>query len=391
MGKQLYRWIKDNLFNTWYNAVISVFLLFFLTRVFSSLLSWFFSVGWGVIPQNLKLILTGSYPEMQLWRIWALLIIIGFLAGVSYSLFERFPKTAFLLITVPCALIILKFSSSVRIFLLLVSISQIIGYLLGKYIGGKKSKFIVIIGWILFVPLMYLFVNGITDQNGFLPVVKTNLWGGLMLSLVISITSIILSFILGLFLALGRRSDLPVVRYFCIGVIEVVRGVPLITLLFLGYLVLPLALPRSMSLGVLLRAMTGIILFHAAYMAENIRGGFQGVPRTQFEAAYAMNFSKVQALVLIILPQVLKNIIPVLVNSFTGMVKDTSLVSIIGLLDLVGISTAIAANPRYMKDSQQVLLFLSLIYFILCFSISRTSRKIEASMNTSTTRIKNER
>lgn len=179
--------------------------------------------------------------------------------------------------------------------------------------------------------------------------------------MLISITSIIFSFIIGLMLALGRRSELPVIKYFSIGVIETIRGVPLITLLFLGYLVLPLALPSSVTPGVLIRAMSGIILFHSAYMAESIRGGFQGLPKTQYEAAYAMNFNKFQSLVLIILPQVIKNIIPILVNSLTGMVKDTSLISIIGLLDPVGISTAIAANPKYLGDSPQVLLFLSQI------------------------------
>jgi len=389
MIKKTLTWIKENFFNTWYNAVISVLLSFFLTRVSLTLLSWLFSVNWDVIPQNMKLILTGAYPTEQLWRIWLILYIAAFLAGVSYSLLKNgLSGTPLLLIVVPCVLAVLISATSVRVSLLLISTFQIGGYYLGKYFAKGKSKLIAAVGWIMFVPLIYLFVNGATKAGGILPIVKTNLWGGLLLSIIISLTSIILSFFLGLFLALGRRSELPVVRYFCIGVIEIIRGVPLITILFLGYLILPLALPSSMNLGVLLRAMAGIVLFHAAYMAENIRGGFQGVPKTQYEAAYSMNFNKFQSLVLVILPQVLKNIIPVLVNSFTGMVKDTSLISIIGLLDLVGISTAIAANPKYMRDSQQVLLFLSVIYFILCFSISRTSRKIEASMNNNNTEIK---
>lgn len=382
MKNKYFEWVKNNLFNTWYNAVITVLAFLFLFKITKSMTLWFASVSWEVIPVNLKLILTGSYPVEALWRIWVILGTASFLAGVSYSFLKKgISKTVVILIIAPGTLALLSFSATSRIWLLSLSLLQIFGYLIARYIGGEKSKPIILIGWIMFLPFMYLFVSGITGPEGFLPVVKTNFWGGLLLSMLISITSIIFSFIIGLMLALGRRSELPVIKYFSIGVIEGIRGVPLITLLFLGYLVLPLALPSSLSPGVLIRAMSGIILFHAAYMAESFRGGFQGLPKTQYEAAYAMNFNKFQSLVLIIIPQVIKNIIPILVNSLTGMVKDTSLISIIGLLDLVGISTAISANPKYLGDSPQVLLFLSAIYFLLCFSISQTSRKMEAGMN----------
>ena len=382
MKNKYFEWVKDNLFNTWYNAVITVLAFLFLFKITKSMTLWFASVSWEVIPVNLKLILTGSYPADELWRIWFIIITASFLAGISYSFLKKgISKTVVILIIAPGILALLDFSSTSRIWLLSLSLLQISGYLIARYIGREKTKPVILIGWIMFLPFMYLLVSGITGPGGFLPVVKTNFWGGLLLSMLISITSIIFSFIIGLMLALGRRSELPIIKYFSIGVIESIRGVPLITLLFLGYLVLPLALPSSLSPGVLIRAMSGIVLFHSAYMAESIRGGFQGLPKTQYEAAYAMNFNKFQSLVLIILPQVIKNIIPVLVNSLTGMVKDTSLISIIGLLDLVGISTAITANPKYMGDSPQVLLFLSAIYFLLCFSISQTSRKIEAGMN----------
>ncbi|RKX86154.1 MAG: amino acid ABC transporter permease [Spirochaetes bacterium] len=382
MKNKYFEWINNNLLNTWYNTIITIFVSFFLFKITKSMILWFSSVSWEVIPRNLKLILTGSYPVGELWRIWVILGVAAFLAGVSYSLLKKgITGTALFLIIIPGSFAFLNFSSGSRIWLIILSILQIFGYLFARYIAGEKSKTVIIIGWVLFLPFMYLFISGFTSSEGILPIVKTNYWGGLLLSMLISITSIIFSFIIGLMLALGRRSELPVIKYFSIGVIETIRGVPLITLLFLGYLVLPLALPSSVTPGVLIRAMSGIILFHSAYMAESIRGGFQGLPKTQYEAAYAMNFNKFQSLVLIILPQVIKNIIPILVNSLTGMVKDTSLISIIGLLDLVGISTAIAANPKYLGDSPQVLLFLSVIYFILCFSISQTSRKIEAGMN----------
>jgi general L-amino acid transport system permease protein len=205
--------------------------------------------------------------------------------------------------------------------------------------------------------------------------------------MIIALTAIMLSFPVGLLLALGRRSSMRFVSFFCTFIIEVIRGVPLITILFIGYLIVPLALPASMNPSVFSRAMIGIILFHAAYMAENFRGGLQGIPRTQYEAAASLNLSNFKTMVFIVLPQVLKRMIPVLVSAFTGILKDTSLISIIGLLDLIGISTAIGSNPRYMTDSTQVLIFMAGIYFILCYSISAASVRIEETLGvTKTTR-----
>lgn len=383
-GQRVYAvrsWAKKNLFSSWYNTLLTCVIGFFLFNVLKMFIPWGVSADWRVIPMNLKIIMTGAYPRQELWRIWTLLGYIVFLGSYSYSHAGGGVRTkGMILITVlPAALSIVMHEPGTKAGLISLSLLLVTGLILGRlFVQSRHTKRIVTAGWVGLIPLMFLLVGGCTGPEGILPVVATNYWGGLLLSLIIAVTTVITAFPLGLLLALGRRSRLIVFRWFSIAVIEIIRGVPLITLLFLGYLILPMALPANIRPGVLLRAMAGIILFHSAYMAENIRGGFQGVPKTQFEAAYSMGFNNFQSLVLIILPQVIRNIIPVLVSSFTSMIKDTSLISIIGLLDLIGISTAIGANPEFMHDSQQVILFMSLIYFILCFSISRASRKIES-------------
>jgi general L-amino acid transport system permease protein len=171
----------------------------------------------------------------------------------------------------------------------------------------------------------------------------------------------------------------------CLLFIEIIRGVPLVTILFVGYLIFPMALPRSLSPSVFVRALAGIVMFHSAYLAEDFRGGLQGISRTQYEAAHSLNLNGIQTMVFVILPQVFKRMIPILVNRFTNALKDTSLVSIIGMLDLIGVSTSIVSNPKYLNGSAQVLIFEGLIYFVLCFSISRASRRIEAKLGVSTT------
>jgi general L-amino acid transport system permease protein len=254
-------------------------------------------------------------------------------------------------------------------------------YFLGSLISKRKLTQVIGLGWVLLMPFSFIIIRGF---GGFLPIVKPNLWGGLLLSLLISLTSIFLSLPIGLLLALGRRSKMKFIRVVCTVIIEVVRGVPLITILFIGYLILPMALPASWTPSVFIRALAGVVMFHSAYMAESFRGGLQGISVTQYEAAKSLNIGTVKTMFLIILPQVLKRMIPILVNSFTSALKDTSLISIIGMLDLIGISTSIVSNPKYLTGSAQVLFFEGLIYFILCFSISKGSMVLEKRLGINT-------
>jgi general L-amino acid transport system permease protein len=178
-------------------------------------------------------------------------------------------------------------------------------------------------------------------------------------------------------LALGRRSSLPAIRWVSVTYIEVIRGVPLVTILFMASVMVPLFLPSGFRIDRVLRAMVGIILFTSAYLAENVRCGLQAIPRGQFEAAQAVGLSGFHTMVLIILPQALRTVIPVIMGLFIALFKDTSLVTTIGLLELLGISRSILAQPRYVGYQREVYLFISLIYWVISYFMSYVSRRLE--------------
>ena len=227
-----------------------------------------------------------------------------------------------------------------------------------------------------FPPLAWLLLAG--GAFGLAPV-DTALWGGLMLSLSISVLGMLAALPLGILLALGRRSRLPVARWFSIGVIEFWRGVPLITVLFMASVVLPLFLPEGLSPDKLLRAWIGMALFYGAYAAEAVRGGLQAVPRGQTEAAAALGLGPWLITTRIVLPQALTHAIPGLVNTFINLLKDSTLLMIIGLFDLLGIVQAAATDPAWLGHSPEGYFFVGAIFWVLCFSMSRYSRGLEKS------------
>jgi general L-amino acid transport system permease protein len=196
---------------------------------------------------------------------------------------------------------------------------------------------------------------------------------------VLAAVGIFASFPLGVLLALGRRSRLPVVSWFSTLYIEVIRGMPLVTILFMSQIILPIFLP-DFRIDKILRAMIGLTFFSTAYMAENVRGGLQGVPQGQYDAARALGLSYSRVMLLIILPQALRSVIPAIVGQFISLFKDTSLVAIIGLLDLLGIARSIIANPAWLGLQAEVYIFAAGIYFIFTYSMSNISRKIELAL-----------
>ncbi|MHA1599908.1 MAG: amino acid ABC transporter permease, partial [Alphaproteobacteria bacterium] len=212
--------------------------------------------------------------------------------------------------------------------------------------------------------------------------VETPLWGGMFLTLVISAVGIAASLPIGVFLALGRRSNMPVVRALCIGFIELWRGVPLITVLFMASVMFPLFLPEGMNFDKLIRALLGVMFFASAYMAEVIRGGLQALPKGQYEAAQALglNFWKMTGLV--ILPQALKMVIPGIVNTFIGLFKDTTLVLIIGLFDFLGMVQLAGTNPNWLGFAIEGYVFTAFGFWIFCFSMSRYSQHLEKKLHT---------
>jgi general L-amino acid transport system permease protein len=197
---------------------------------------------------------------------------------------------------------------------------------------------------------------------------------------VLAVAGIILSFPLGVLLALGRRSQLPVVRILSTGYIELIRGVPLVTILFMADIILPLFLPGEWRLDRVARAIGGITLFSAAYVAENVRGGLQAIPTGQVEAAHALGLSGIATNRFIVLPQALRAVIPANVGLFISLLKDTTLVTIIGLLELLGISRAVLAQPESFGAQMEVYVFIAAVFFVLCYAMSQASYRLERQL-----------
>jgi general L-amino acid transport system permease protein len=239
--------------------------------------------------------------------------------------------------------------------------------------------------WIaVFLFVIYPFVGFALFYGGMfgLEEVETRLWGGLMLTLIIATVGIVTSVPFGILLALGRRSDLPIIRIMCVTFIEFVRAVPLITVLFMSSVMLPLFLPVGVNFDKLMRAVVGFALFAAAYMAEVVRGGLQAIPRGQYEGAKALGLGYWKMMGLIVLPQALRIVIPGMVNTFIGLFKDTSLVLIIGLYDLLGIVQASTHDAQWRGLAKEAYAFAAATYFVFCFAMSRYSMYLERKLHT---------
>jgi general L-amino acid transport system permease protein len=230
--------------------------------------------------------------------------------------------------------------------------------------------------WLLSLPVIGALLYGV----GGLPRVGTDVWGGLLLTLTLALVGIVASFPLGVLLAVGRQSTYPAIRAFCIGYIELIRGVPLITVLFMMQIILPLFLPEGITVERAVRAMVAFTLFTAAYVAEIVRGGLQAIPRGQTEAARALGLNGALTLLLIILPQALRVTIPAMVGQFISLFKDTSLVAIVGLLELARIATAAANQPEFLGKLAEVYVFIAAIYFVFAFAMSHGSRRLEKTL-----------
>ena len=236
--------------------------------------------------------------------------------------------------------------------------------------------------WLALVWALGLAVIGVLMWGGVfgLPYVENERWGGLILTLLLSTVGLALAFPLSILLALGRRSTLPVIRALCIAYIELIRGVPLISLLFMASVMLPLFLPGGMTIDKLARAQIALVLFAAAYLAEVVRGGLQAIPKEQYEMADALGLTYWQKTLYVVLPQALRIAVPPLVNTFVGFFKDTSLVLIIGLFDLLSTVKVALTEPAWNGFGVEAYLFAALVYFIFCFAMSRYSRRFERTV-----------
>ena len=378
-SKGILRWLKENLFNTWYNALFTLFAIAFLSVIFKEVLTWaFVDANWGVIPANLQIFLVGAYPREEIWRVWIVIYTLGLLLGLSAGIWGG--------LALRLALVIGGIGGGFGIILAFfpATFSNKFGLLGGVVLlaaalflgrGRKGLRPWVLGGWLLSFPWTMIWLHGFAG----LPTVFTSNWGGLLLTLILAAVGIVVSFPLGVLLALGRRSNLPGIKWVSTVYIETVRGVPLVTILFMAQIMVPIFLP-DFRIDKILRAMLGITLFSAAYMAENVRGGLQAIPKGQHEAAHALGLNYPLTMLLIVLPQALRSVIPAIVGQFISLFKDTSLVTVIGLLDLLGIAKTVIANPDWLGLQAEVYLFAAVVYFVFSYSMSYISQKIENTL-----------
>lgn len=372
-------WMRRNLFGSWIDALLTLIGVWIVYWAASGLLRWaLYTAEWKVIVVNARLLMIGQYPIEQVGRLWIWLGFLIFLLGNSLAIWGRGSRIAPALLALPVAMaFIFPFGADPRKWLIAMTAIGLIGWGLGR-VKPEALKRSVIAGWVISLPIIILLTYGLSkSEASIVPIVRTNLWGGLLLTFLLTVVGILFSFPIGVLLALGRRSELPAVRWFSVGYIELVRGVPLITILFMAQLMLPLFLPEGWTVDRVVRAMVGITLFSAAYLAENVRGGLQAIPKGQFEAAAALGLSGAQTMIFIILPQALRLVIPILVGQFIALYKDTSLVAIVGLLDLVGIARTVLAQPEFLGLQREVYVFISLIFWALSYGMSYVSQRLE--------------
>jgi len=337
-------WLRANLFSSWLNGVVTLVVLYVIWVAASSLVDWAFINGqlagddrfactgegacWAWLDQRIQQFLYGFYPDGQTWRVDLAFVLLA--PALAPWLFDRVP-------------------------------------------GARYLR------WF---SLAYPVIATILLTGGLgLEIVTTDKFGGFMLNLTVGLAGIVLSLPFGIVLALGRQSRLPIIRILSIAFIEAVRGVPLITLLFVSNIILPIFLPPDVTLDAVIRVIVMVTAFAAAYMAEVIRGGLQAIPKGQYEAAQAMALGYWQMMRLIILPQALKVSIPGIVNTFIGLFKDTTLVIIIGLFDILGIGKAMVSNPDWIGLSSETYVFVALFFFAACFSMSRYSIHLERKLD----------
>jgi general L-amino acid transport system permease protein len=338
-------WLRGNLFNSWFNSLLTIAVLLLLWQIVPPFFTWAFidsvwnspaeacrdieGACWSVIPQNISFIIFGFFPDGEQWRPGlAMALMLGLVV------FSRDRK------------------------------------------NWKKSLGIYwTVGLIAMGTLMYGGVFG-------MPVVETAQWSGLPLTFMLSLFGMVAAYPLGVFLALGRQSKMPAIKTLCVVYIEMIRGVPLISLLFMSSVMFPLFLPEGVTIDKVLRAQVAIILFTAAYIAEVVRGGLQAMSRGQFEAADSLGLNYNQTMRLVILPQALKIVIPPTVGILLSAFKDTSLVVIIALYDVLKTTKVTLSNPKWTGFSTEAYIFLAILYFICCYAMSSYSRKLEKELHT---------
>ncbi len=383
-------WMRGNLFSSWFNTVLTV------VSAAVTVLALFYGLRWVITGADWTVIgvlggrmvigqynTEGSCPGQNcFWRPQVALMLVSALFGMAWGMAgNSVAKRLGIGVVVVLTLFAFlpygfdRMGVDVRLLLAANIPALLAGWAVAHYFG-MSVRGIVIYVVVAFIASLIL-MRGLPGIPGLQPVLVIH-WGGLTLNLLLSVVGIGLSLPIGIALALGRRSNLPVVKLMCVVFIEVFRGVPLITLLFMSQVLVPLAFPEDFNTNSLFRAGIIITLFSSAYMAENIRGGLQALHPGQAEAARALGLPGWQTTMLISLPQAIRNVIPAIVGQFISLFKDTTLVYIIGMLDVLEISRAfIQGNTEYLSSAKEVFIFLALVFWIFTFTMSYVSGKVE--------------
>lgn len=386
----LVEWLKKNLFSTWYNTLLTLVSAALLVLLLRGIFRWVFvTANWEPVTNSLRLFAVGQYPTDELWRVGAVLAMVSFLMGLSWGQWGGTVRTFALALAAGFVLIAVMPIDLYRVNDDALDLAIRAGFLsypllvaLGLWLGRRPavgSRLLAIL-WLLSFVLTIVLLSGFSDSQ-VLPKVETGMWGGLLLTFLLALVGIVASFPIGVALALGRRSSLPVVKIFCTLFIEVVRGVPLVTILFMFSLILPLFLPPDVRIDRVIRAMMAMTFFAAAYMAENVRGGLQSIPKGQEEAAKAVGLNGFQTMALIVLPQALRAVIPAIVGQFIALFMDTTLAIIVGLLELLAVGRAVLnANTEWLLLDKEVYVFIAVVFWIFTYAMSYASRRLERSL-----------
>ena len=384
----LIKWMKENLFSSIFNTVLTILLIPLIFYLLFAVFRWaFFAAEWRAVTQFPLLYAVGQYPRDQIWRVGIILSGLFLFLGISWGrwggLLKSISFTAGLIMLVTSLLPVQHpaLDLSMRLYLGSNLLIILVGYLLGSKTAIKNIH--IFVGWLL-VPVCGIVLLAGFEASELIPDVSTTLWGGLLVTILLAAGGILLSFPLGVALAFGRRSSLPVVSAFSTIFIEVIRGVPLVTILFMFSIILALFLPVESRIDRLVRALMAVTVFSAAYSAENVRGGLQAVPLGQIEAAKALGMGNLKTTIFIVLPQALRAVLPAIVGQFISLFKDTTLVVIIGINDFLGIGRSIInSDPEFVQMRTEVYIFMAVVYWIFSYLMSLASRRMEAAMGTS--------
>jgi general L-amino acid transport system permease protein len=386
------QWMRQNLFATAFGSVLSV--VFGLVLAYTAYrLIWFVAVSsdWEIIRSNLRLFMIGRFPSNEAWRLWGALYVVagltGLLSGATVARAEQEARGAGRAVVPsgrwdwlrrywPALLAVGVILSQTRTWtptlLTLVGAALLV---VARGLG-RRAGWLARFTWLTLLVGVVVVIQLVSGSGG----VGWGSWGGLHLTLFVTVAGIALSFPLGVLLALGRRSSLPALRGMTVTYIELIRGVPLVTLLFMGQYVVPLILPNTVEPpSALARALIAITLFEAAYVAETVRGGLQSIPRGQYEAAQGLGLAPWRVTRLIVLPQALRAVIPAMVGQFISLFKDTSLLQIIGFFELLEVAENTVSQPEFLGQRLHTVTFAfaALIYWAGSYTMSRESRRIE--------------